>query len=239
MTAIAQKKTTTQQDLILEHYPMVRAMACRIHSRLPRQVEVDDLISAGVLGLIAAIDRFDHTRSVPFDSYARHRVRGSIMDALRAMDWVPRSVRRKHINIEHARRRIHDSTGRLASRGELAHALDMDRDTFNAYETDAVIRSLHSLDQTVGEDNQTPLVQQIPSDVDLLGDQITNEMRDQVVAAIRFLPERERTAVALYYLHELSLKEIGKVLGVTESRACQLRSQGIKRLRFRLRRLVS
>jgi len=228
----------TYQDLILEHYPMVRAMACRIHTRLPRQVEVDDLISAGVLGLIAAVDRYDESRSVPFDTYARHRVRGAIMDALRAMDWVPRSVRRKHDQIEYARTSIRNRTGRAATRNEVATALEMSSDSYTSYETDAEVRTLHSLDMAISNDNSTPLVEQIATDDDLLRDRIDEETRQQVLTAIRFLPERERTAISLYYLQETPLKQIGNILGVTESRACQLRSQGIKRLQYRLRNIA-
>lgn len=235
--AIAPKPDQNQQ-LIIKHYPLVRAMACRIHTRLPKQVEVDDLISAGTLGLIAAIERYDADRSVPFDTYARHRIRGAIMDALRAMDWVPRSVRRKHDHIEQTRTSLRNRNGRAPSREELVNAMEMTEKSFGAYETDARIRTLHSLDVSVSDDNNTPLVEQIAGDTDIMANTLDDEMRSQVIDAIRFLPERERTAVGLYYLHETPLKEIGKTLGVTESRACQLRSQGIKRLRYRLRRLV-
>ena len=236
--AVAHQHNETQQ-LIIKHYPLVRSMACRIHTRLPKQVEVDDLISAGVLGLIAAIDRYDSERSVPFDTYARHRIRGSIMDALRAMDWVPRSVRRKHDHIEQTRIQLRNRNGRAPSRNELVEAMEMNTKTFESYEADARIRTLHSLDVKVSDDNNTPLVEQIAADTDILATTLDDELRAQVIDAIRFLPERERTAVGLYYLQETPLKEIGRTLGVTESRACQLRSQGIKRLRYRLRRLIN
>ncbi|NCG18050.1 MAG: FliA/WhiG family RNA polymerase sigma factor [Rhodobacterales bacterium] len=239
MHAIAQTESNRQQQLVIRHYSMVRAMACRIHQRLPKQVELDDLISAGVLGLMAAIDRFDNTRSVPFDSYARHRVRGAIVDTLRAMDWVPRSVRRKSDSIKRVKEAFRLRHGYDPDRKQIAAALELTQERFNSLECDAQIRSLHSLDQSVSDDNQTPLVEQIDSGVDIANSHAADETRTQVLHAIRYLPERERTAVSMYYLHELSLKEIGKVLGVTESRACQLRSQGIKRLRFRLRKTAA
>lgn len=238
MHAIQAPQLDPTQQLIVEHYPLVRAMACRIHTRLPKQVEVDDLISAGVLGLIAAIDRYDAERSVPFDTYARHRIRGAIMDALRAMDWVPRSVRRKHDHIEQTRTLLRNRHGRTPSRAEVVKAMEMTDKNFESYEADSCIRTIHSLDVAVNDDNNTPLVEQIAGDADIMADTLDDELRGQVIDAIRFLPERERTAVGLYYLQETPLKEIGKTLGVTESRACQLRSQGIKRLRYRLRRLI-
>lgn len=225
----------TQQSQVLDHYPMVRAMAYRIHQRLPRQVEVDDLISAGVIGLIAACERFDPSRSVPFDTYARHRVRGAIVDALRAMDWVPRSVRRKADFIDSTHRTLKRHTGRRPTRQEMADAMEMSPDKYDSMVTDAEIRTLFSLDQPLSDDNPTPLIEQLSNDEDFLSTIESDELRSQVIEAIQNLPERERTTVSMYYLRETSLKEIGLVLGVTESRACQLRSQGVSRLRYRLR----
>ncbi len=239
MESTALVNVATHQDQILDHYPMVRAMAYRIYQRLPRQVDVDDLISAGVLGLIAACQRYDASRSVPFDTYARHRVRGAIVDALRAMDWVPRSVRRKADYIDSTRRTLRRHSGRRPTRDEMAQAMEISPDKYDSMVTDAEIRTLFSLDQPLNDDNPTPLVEQISrDDSDFLADWESDQLKAQVVDAIQHLPERERTTVAMYYLRETSLKEIGAVLGVTESRACQLRSQGVKRLRYRLRNVM-
>ena len=229
---------TSRQTMIIEHYPMVRAMAYRIHQRLPRQVDVDDLISAGVLGLITACNRYDSGRAVPFETYARHRVRGAIVDAIRAMDWVPRSVRRKADYIETTRKTLHRQAGRQPTRLEMAGALEVSVEKYDNMVTDAEIRTLFSLDQPVNEDNPTPLVEQIGNGDDYLADREIEELKAQAIDAIRHLPERESTTVAMYYLRENSLKEIGEVLGVTESRVCQLRSQGVKRLRYRLRNVM-
>ena len=238
-TALAANATNPQQELILAHYPMVRSVAYRIHKRLPRQVDVDDLISAGVLGLIAACERYDASRSVPFDTYARHRVRGAIVDALRAMDWVPRSVRRKADQIDHARRRLRLHSGRRPTRNEMANAMEITGEKYDTMVRDAEIRTLFSLDQPLTEDNATPLVEQISNDDDFLSGLESDQLMNTVIEAIRTLPDRERTTVGMYYLKETPLKEIGKLLGVTESRACQLRSQGVKRLRYRLRSVSS
>jgi RNA polymerase sigma factor for flagellar operon FliA len=226
---------TPKQIQIMAHYPMVRAMAYRIHQRLPRQVDVDDLISAGVLGLMAACDRYDTSRSVPFETYARHRVRGAIVDAIRALDWVPRSVRRKSDQIETTRRTLQRRTGRKPTRIEMADELEITAAKYDNMVTDAEIRSLLSLDQPINDDNPTPLVEQISNGDDYTSMREREELKAQAIDAIRHLPERESLTLAMYYLRENSLKEIGQVLGVTESRVCQLRSQGVKRLRYRLR----
>jgi RNA polymerase sigma factor FliA len=234
-TALATNAVNAQQELILANYAMVRSVAYRIHKRLPRQVEVDDLISAGVLGLIAACDRYDASRSVPFETYARHRVRGAIVDALRAMDWVPRSVRRKADQLDNTRRTLRLHSGRRPTRNEMVGAMEISGDKYDTMVRDAEIRTLFSLDQPLSDESGTPLVEQISNDDDFLSDMESDQLKGQVIEAIRTLPDRERTTVAMYYLKETPLKEIGKVLGVTESRACQLRSQGVKRLRYRLR----
>jgi len=239
MNAATQQAQSQRQQLIREHYPMARAIACRIHQGLPRAVDLDDLISAGVEGLIEAVDRYDPSRSVPLKTYARHRIHGAVVDALRAADWVPRSVRRKADRIERTRARLHESLGRKPTRAEMATNLRVPVKKYDAMVKDSQIRPLLSLDAPIGQGNTTPLVEQVPTHDNLLQRWQHRELKEATMKALQRLPERERTAIALYYLHELSLKEVGKVLGVTESRACQLCSQGVKRLRVRLKRHVS
>lgn len=224
-----------RQAIVLEHYDMVRAIAGRIYHRLPRMVDLDDLVSAGVTGLIEAIDRYDPSRSVPFEVYARHRIRGAVVDTLRAQDWVPRSVRRKADRIDTTRLRLQEELGRSPNREEMADAIEVTPRKLDAMIRESEIRPLLSLDAPVGGDNPTPLVEQVGNGDDLLDRWQHAELSDLALDALRNLPERERIAVGLYYLHQLSLKEVGQVLGVTESRACQLCTAGVKRLRFRLR----
>jgi RNA polymerase sigma factor for flagellar operon FliA len=233
-TAIANTQQQRQQ-LILKHYPMARSIACRIYQRLPKAVDVDDLISAAVMGLIEAIDRYDSSRAVPFETYAKHRIHGSVVDALRAADWVPRSVRRKADLLYSTREQQARVQGRAPTRPEMATALNITAKKYDAMVTDSEIRTLLSLDAPVGTDNPTPLVEQVAGADDMIGKWQNEEKKTATIDAIQNLPERERTAIALYYLHELSLKEVGQVLSVTESRACQLCSQGVKRLRMRLK----
>ena len=237
MSAIA---ATTQQATVLQNYSMVRAIAYKIHQRLPRTVEVDDLVSVGVIGLMEAMDRYDAQRAVPFETYARHRIHGAIMDSLRAQDWVPRSVRRKADSLERTRTRLRENLGRTPTHSEMAADLNLTVDKLEQMIKGSEIRKVLSLDAPLATDNPTPLVEQVATSQEgVIHDWQEREVRSALVQAVRRLPERERQAITLYYLNEISLKEVGAELGVTESRACQICSSAIKRLRFRLRDLLN
>lgn len=236
MTHTMKPSPTERNELVMRHYSMARAIACRIHQRLPKAVELDDLISAAVTGLIEAIDRYDATRKVPFETYAKHRIHGAVVDTLRAADWVPRSVRRKADLIETTRKQLSEQLGRTPTRREMARSCEVSVKKYDAIVKDSQIRSLLSLDAPMGDGNPTPLVEQVASDFDDPTERwVDAELKVAMRQALERIPEREKTALALYYLQEMSLKEVGGVLGVTESRACQLCGQGIKRLRRRLR----
>jgi len=242
MPAIARQpvQESPRNQMILDHYPLVRTIACRMVRRFPSNVDVEELINVGVMGLIDAVDRFDPSRAVPFKAYAEIRIRGAIVDALRDSDWVPRSVRRKHNRIEIAHTDLSRRFGRSPTREEMAQSLGVSLDAFEAMKTDAQLRKLVSLDAPVDDENPTSLSDRIANDEDDIMQVLLSEnLKGEVLKAVGHLPRKERTAVSLYYLHELTLKEIGDILGVTESRACQLRAQGVKRLQFRLERLVS
>lgn len=241
MAAVAPRieSNDPRERMILEHYPLVRTIACRMVRRFPSSVDVDELINVGAMGLIDAVDRFDTTRQVPFKAYAEIRIRGAIVDALRGADWVPRSVRRKFMRIENARVKLFRQLGREPDREEMSRALEITTAEYEDLCGDARIRRLVSLDAPADEDNQTPLSERISSDDEDVSELwVRKELQEEVVQAVHNLPVKERTAVSLYYLHGLTLKEIGEILDVTESRACQLRAQGIKRLKFRLRSAV-
>jgi len=225
-----------REQLILDYYPLVRTIACRMARRLPPSVEVDELINIGTLGLIDAVDRYDASRGVPFKAYAEIRIQGSMFDSLRGDDWVPRSVRRKVNRIEHAKKSLTFSLGRDPSREEMAAAMDLSTDEYDKLVRDARIKRLISLDMPTTEDGHTPLVEIIPNNEDSVESTLCREeLKSEVAHAVSCLPEKERVSVTLYYMQGVTLKEIGEILGVTESRACQLRSQGVKRLKFRLR----
>ncbi len=233
-----------REALILEHTPLIRYVAGRVAMRLPSHVPLEDLYSAGVLGLIDAVDKFDPRQNVKFKTYAEFRIRGAILDELRAMDWVPRSVRRKSSKVEDAYHQIQNQLGRAATDEEVASALGVSLDEFfqlldevkgvNLLSLDDQNNLLGQLDseqvlEALGrEDNEDPLTQ--------LG---LAELRRQVATAIEGLPEKEKLVVSLYYYDELTMREIGEVLGYTESRISQMHTKAILRLRARLRDLAA
>jgi RNA polymerase sigma factor for flagellar operon FliA len=225
------------QHVVLVHYAMVESVARHIHSRLPPSVLVDDLVSVGVLGLMESVERFDPARGVPFETFARHRVRGAILDALRAADWVPHSVRRKAQAIERTRRSL-KQRGWETDEKVVAAALGLPVDRYRSMAQDAEIRQVLSLDAPAANDSATLLTDMVRGEDDVAEDTAEAQLRGLVRDAVAQLPERERQAIDLYYFQGLQLKDVGITLGVTESRACQLCGQGIKRLRKRLRETV-
>jgi RNA polymerase sigma factor FliA len=224
-----------RERLMLQHYPLVRTIAGRLVRRLPPSVDVNELIQEGFIGLIEAIDRFDPARSVPFKAYAEIRIRGAMVDKLRDIDHVPRSVRRKFAQIQAAKEALRRELGREPSAEEMATRLEMTAEEYDDYVTDAQIWNIVSINAPVGEDGDQDLQSTIPDEVDGAPELLINfELNDRVKDAIGRLPERQRIVVELYYMRGLSLKEIADNLGVTESRACQLRGAGVDSLKKRL-----
>ena len=235
MTEIDTNTISQRNEMILEYYPLVRAIAYRMVRRIPVNLEVEEYINIGVLGLIDAVDRFDPGRGVPFKSYAEIRIRGAIMDALRAADWAPRAVRRKAQRIERTRDDLRMKLKKAPDRKEMSKALELTPSAFDNLCRDSEIYRVVSMNTPIGQESGTTIEDQVASDEESLEERwIQDEKRKEVVAAIRFLPKRERTVVTLSYLNGLTLKEIGQVLGVTESRACQVRSQALRRLKSKL-----
>ena len=240
------RMTTPDKDLperdrlVVEHVGLVKALAQRLARRLPAQVEVADLISIGVLGLVEAAGRYRPSTGVPFDAFARRRVQGAMLDALRDLDWAPRSLRKLRRHVDGTILQLRSQLGREPSEREMAAAMDMDDEQYAA--TLEQLRSLEvamirQLDDS-GPDRQ-PLV-------DLcidpgVGPEVRLERRELhllLANAIRRLPERERQVLALYYEEEMTMAEIGAVLGVCESRVSQLRTLAIARLRSTLQDTV-
>jgi RNA polymerase sigma factor FliA len=230
--------------LILTYAPLVKYVAGRLGSGLPAHVDDDDLVSYGVLGLMGAIERYDPDRDVKFETYAITRIKGSIIDELRAMDWVPRSVRARARDIERAivelERRLH----RAPTDGEIAEKLGITEPELEDSLTDISRSSIAALDElwTVntggggGGGDQVALIDTIEDTEapDPQGSLSQAEMREAVGEAIARLPEREKLVITLYYYEELTLREIGEVLGVTESRVSQLHTKAVLRLKGRL-----
>ena len=224
----------TRNEQLLAHYPLAQRIARRIHQRLPKSAELDDLVSAGVLGLIEALERYDDGSSVPFESFARHRIRGAVLDSIRAADWAPSSVRRKATLLEKAREELVRHLGRPPTRTEMAGALDMSPKKLDDMVTDSRSRKVLSLDAPIGPHSTTALEELLDSGTDLLSDLQRAELEARVLEAHQQLPDRERDAIALYYLEDKKLREVGEALGVTESRACQLCKAAVSRLQKRL-----
>jgi RNA polymerase sigma factor for flagellar operon FliA len=227
--------------LILTYAPLVKYVAGRLGSGLPAHVDDDDLISYGLLGLIGAIERYDPDRDVKFETYAIARIKGSIIDELRAMDWVPRSVRARARDIERAIADLERKLHRAPTDEEIAQKLGLTEDELGESLTDISRSSIAALDElwTVssgGGGDQVALIDTL-EDVEAPDPQSAlsqTEMREAIGEAIARLPEREKLVVTLYYYEELTLREIGEVLGVTESRVSQLHTKAVLRLKARL-----
>jgi RNA polymerase sigma factor FliA len=225
--------------LILTYAPLVKYVAGRLGSGLPAHVEEGDLISYGLLGLISAIERYDPKRDIKFETYAIVRIKGAIIDELRALDWVPRSVRSRAREIERAIAELESKLGRAPTDEEIAEKIGISQDELEESLTDISRSSIAALDELWSggaEGDQVSLLDTIedqsgPRPAEAL-DEV--EVRETLADAIARLPEREKLVITLYYYEELTLREIGEVLGVTESRVSQLHTKAVLRLRSRL-----
>ncbi len=213
--------------LILRHADLVKRIAYHLAGRLPPTVEVDDLIQAGMIGLIEAASNFNSTRGASFETYAGIRIRGAMIDALRKLDWAPRSVRSKARDVARAIREIENETGREARDSDIAERLGLALGDYHRIVQNAASCQLSSLEDS-------PAGESVAADADPFSAAADEDFRGALAAAINQLPERERLVMSLYYRDELNLKEIGLVLKVTESRICQLHGQALSRLKARL-----
>ena len=237
----AQSDGVDREKQLMEYLPLVKFIAGRIAIGLPRSVELDDLINAGVVGLIEAYNNFDPSKGVKFESYASTRVRGAILDELRAIDWAPRSTRAKSREVERAIASLENAFGRSPTEGEVAENLDMSLKDLYKLMDDLSSTTLLSLDEfTYGSDDtdkQVPLIDtlQSPDRSDALSDLEREEMRNLLVESIGLLSDQERLVIALYYYEELTLKEIGQVMELSESRVSQIHTKSVLSLRAKLR----
>ncbi len=234
------KKMTPDEKnrLVVEYSPLIKFIAQKIASRLPANIELDDLISSGVIGLMDAIDKWDPTRDNKFKTYAEFRIRGAILDELRAQDWVPRSIRDKAKVLDKTVVQLEAELGRMATDEEISKALSISVDEYHDLINQVRPVSLLSIDEA-----QTFSSTDKKSILNLLeGTKLHNPhtqlnlkiVKSYITTAIEELPERQRLVLSLYYYEDLNLKEIGKVLRVTESRVSQLHAQAVSRLRNKL-----
>ena len=233
------KLSAKQKDeLIMEYAPLIRFIAQKIAVRLPSNIELDDLISSGVIGLMDAIDKYDPSRDNKFKTYAEFRIRGSILDELRAQDWVPRSVRDKAKLLDRTVIDLEAELGRTAADEEVANRLNMNMDEFFDLVNQVRPVSLLSIDEAATFSNvDKKSILNLLEEVRISNPYNTLNLKSVkgiVATAIEELPERQRLVLSLYYYEDLNLKEIGKVLRVTESRVSQLHAQAVQRLRAKL-----
>jgi RNA polymerase sigma factor for flagellar operon FliA len=222
-----------RERLILEHLPQVRLIARRIHERLPESVNLDDLISTGTIGLIAAIDRFDPGHNVKLKTYAEYKIRGAILDSLRGLDWAPRQQRRRTKQIEAAIAAIEQRLHRAPSEEEIAHQLELSLDEYHQWLVDIRGVNLGSLEASAPDDDGRNLLKYISDDEESWPSRLLerSELQRLLADAIEKMPRTERIVISLYYHEELTLREIAKVVNLHESRVSQLKSQAILRLR--------
>jgi len=226
-----------RERLVVAYSPMVKFVAGRLGAGLPSHVDDADLISYGLMGLIGSIERFEPERGIKFETFAMTRIRGAIIDELRSLDWVPRSVRSRAREIEAAQAKLEHELQRAPSEAELAARLGINEEELQSSLLEIANSSVYALDElwTVSDSSgdQVSLIDTIsdPRAEDPQESLASSEVKDRLTEAIATLPEREQLVVALYYYENLTLREIGEVLGVTESRVSQLHTKAVMRLK--------
>ncbi len=222
-----------RERLILEHLPQVKLIARRIHDRLPESVNLDDLISTGTIGLIAAIDRFDASHNVKLKTYAEYKIRGAILDSLRGLDWAPRQQRKRAKQIEAAIAAVEQRRHRTPTEEEIAEELKLTIDEYHEWLVEIRGVNLGSLECASQEDEGHDLLRYISDDEENWPSRLLEkaELQRLLAESIERMPKTEKIVLSLYYHEELTLREIAKVVNLHESRVSQLKSQAILRLR--------
>ncbi len=230
-----------QERMMVEHLPIVRFLARRIHERLPQHVDMEDLVSAGVLGLMDAFTKFDPEKKVQFRSYAQFRIRGAILDSLRTLDWSPRDLRRKGRAVEEAIRSLTAKFGRAATEAEVAAEMNLTLVAYQQLLGELKGLEIGTLHMERSEDSGEEELAYVPNrpDDDPLFRCLRGEMRQRLADAITELPERERLVMTLYYYEEMTMKEVGLTLGVVESRVSQIHASAVLHLRVLLADLAA
>jgi RNA polymerase sigma factor for flagellar operon FliA len=232
-----------QEEMVLQYAPLIKYIASRLALRLPSHISLEDLISSGIIGLIDAVQKFDPSKNINFKTYAEFRIKGAMLDELRSLDWTPRSVRKKSHLIENAYAQLQRTLGRPAEAEEVAELLGMDLEEFYQLQDETKIVSVVAL-----EESRRSLAGQAGflehELLETLQDENTRDsflsvhfavLQEVMMQAIEALPDKEKLLISLYYYEELTMKEIGQVMGYTESRISQLHTQAMYRLRHKLR----
>lgn len=233
-----------KDQIVLEHTSLIRYIVNRIAVRLPSHIDLDDLHNTGVIGLMDAIEKYDPDKNCKFKTYAEFRIKGAILDQLRSLDWVPRSVRQKSRKLEHAYGEVEQRLGRKATEDEVADSLGLQIDKFHDLLNQVRGISLVNLEEIRGNNAD---MDRTGSFADIIEDKNSEnpfaslkllETKHVISDTIGGLPEKERLVVSLYYYEDLNMKEIGNILGITESRVCQIHTKAVIRLRGKLKSTV-
>ena len=234
----AYRKKPTQElreQLIIEYAPLVKLVAGRLSMYLGHNVEYDDLVSYGIFGLIDAIDKFDLAKNVKFETYASLRIRGAILDQIRKMDWIPRTVRQRQRKMDEAIKQIEMRTGKNATDEELARELGLTEDELCNWQSQMKVTNVVSLNE-FEENGPEPVIDTSNKSHFAQPEAVVEEaeLKETLVAALDLLTEKERKVIELYYYEEMTLKEISKILEVSESRVSQLHTKGLLKMRKRM-----
>ena len=231
----ATKSSEVREQLILEYAPLVKLVAGRLSMYLGYNVEYDDLVSYGIFGLIDAIDKFDSMKEVKFETYASLRIRGSILDQIRKMDWIPRTIRQKQKKIDTAMKEIETATGRAATDEEIAQKLEISTDDFADWQSQMKITGVVSLNEFMESGSEIPAEQHNQHRFEEPEEVIEKEeLREVLGQALELLTEKEKKVILLYYYEDLTRKEISNVLEVSESRVSQLHTRALQKMKVRM-----
>jgi RNA polymerase sigma factor for flagellar operon FliA len=231
VTKMQAAKTARRDRIVLEHLPLVKAIAIRVHENLPVHVDLDDLVHAGVLGLFDAAGKFNPDKQVAFSSYAKHRIKGAILDSLRQLDWASRDLRRRHKQVEAATRELAATLQRTPTESEVAQKLGIEVDRWRQMMVDLRSVGLISASSRTAEHDDLP-APDFPSKPETQPDNMCSreQMRSVLGVAMKTLPERYQKVVFLYYTNEMTMKEIGGILGINESRVSQIHKSALEKM---------
>ncbi|MCL1844017.1 MAG: FliA/WhiG family RNA polymerase sigma factor [Defluviitaleaceae bacterium] len=234
-TSSADKKNALKEKLILHYAPLVKHVAGRLLVHIGQHVEYDDLVGYGIFGLIDAIEKFDSTKGVKFETYASFRIRGAVIDHIRRMDWVPRTLRQKNKQMEQVYNQLEDELGRQPTDEELAAKLELTIEETQDLLRKSSVLSLVSLDDYMEQNYESSFTSLVASRVDSPEEQTERQERKEMLAdSINKLTEKERLVITLYYFEDLTLKEISSIMKVSESRVSQIHTKAITRLQGKL-----
>lgn len=230
-----QRTAAVREQLIIEYAPLVKVVAGKLSMYLGNNVEYDDLVSFGVFGLIDAIDKFDLTQNVKFETYASVRIRGAILDQIRKMDWIPRTVRQKQRKIEEATKAIEGRTGKIATDSEVATELGLSEEEYTGWQSQLKVTNVVSLNEFMEQGNEPVMDARRNSHFAQPEENIAKEELKKVLGdALALLTEKEKKVILMYYYEDMTLKEISKVLTVSESRVSQLHTKALAKMKRKM-----